>query len=156
MKNGDAVKYDDGKIDLTLIPWEFMSRHNSDYALIKPLYLWWTKRVDALDVPQLMDSAYRSFGIDFVENLTAALNDSVHKYPAWNWYKGMSAHRLYAAACRHYLAFTRCEEQDIESGLSHLSHLASYAVMIQRCIDDRPEFPTGDAIASERADWSAA
>lgn len=44
------------------------------------------------------------------------------KYAPRNWEKGMPWGRMYAAAQRHLLAFWSGEDNDSESGLSHLAH----------------------------------
>lgn len=44
------------------------------------------------------------------------------KYKAWNWMKGMDWSVPYACAMRHMAAWQRGEENDPESGESHLDH----------------------------------
>ena len=46
------------------------------------------------------------------------------KYSSWNWAKGMAYSRLIGAAMRHLFAWTRGQDKDPETGLSHLAHLA--------------------------------
>lgn len=53
-----------------------------------------------------------------------------HKYTANNWRKGFKYSRLYDAALRHLLAHISGEDNDPESGLSHLAHCVSCLLMI--------------------------
>ena len=50
------------------------------------------------------------------------LNYGAQKYGADNWRAGISARRLISAALRHILAFNDGEDNDPETGLSHLAH----------------------------------
>jgi hypothetical protein len=44
------------------------------------------------------------------------------KYSPWNWFNGMKHSRLIGAAFRHLAAYQQGEDNDEESGLSHLAH----------------------------------
>jgi Domain of unknown function (DUF5664) len=58
-------------------------------------------------------------------NQTAAvLAFGAQKYAEHNWRKGFAWSRPLAAAMRHITAFNDGEDQDPESGLSHLAHAA--------------------------------
>ena len=50
------------------------------------------------------------------------LNYGAQKYGDDNWRGGISARRLISAALRHILAFNDGEDNDPETGLSHLAH----------------------------------
>jgi hypothetical protein len=52
------------------------------------------------------------------------------KYGQWNYQKGMYWMRLCGSMARHLTAFIRGENNDKESGLSHLAHLAYDAAMV--------------------------
>lgn len=121
-----ALKYDAGKPDLTLIPWDTIALRP---ALIVPLYWWWRGDRDARSAVDAMRPAWAADGRDFVADAAAAFNYGAGKYGAWNWEKGLAARRIYAAACRHYHAIERGEPADPESGLDHHCHLAACAVM---------------------------
>lgn len=67
------------------------------------------------------------------------------KYPDRNWEKGMSYGRLFASVMRHLWAWWRGEDNDPESGLSHLDHaaccihfLSAYTKHEGQGTDDRP------------------
>lgn len=74
------------------------------------------------------------------------------KYAAWNWAKGISYSRLYDGIQRHLNAFWGREDNDQESGLSHLLH-ASCGLMflymmtlIRPDLDDRYKPETKETI----------
>lgn len=58
----------------------------------------------------------------FIEAIAAVLDFGAKKYGARNWEKGMSWSRVYGALLRHMLAWQRGENDDPETGLSHLWH----------------------------------
>lgn len=67
------------------------------------------------------------------------------KYAAWNWAKGMAWSVPYASALRHLAAWQAGEENDPESGLSHIDHaicnlrmLKHYGTFYKEG-DDRPK-----------------
>jgi hypothetical protein len=53
------------------------------------------------------------------------LTFGAQKYEDHNWRKGFKFSRLLSATMRHLFAFTRGEDLDPESGLSHLAHAAT-------------------------------
>ena len=57
-----------------------------------------------------------------MEEVAKVLTFGSAKYGAYNWQKGIESGRLIAACLRHVFAFMRGEENDPESGLSHLAH----------------------------------
>lgn len=132
-----GIKHDAGKLDLTLIPWGSLW-FTKQSALILPLYLWYRHGLEASTVFENMRGAYEGRGRDLIVDAAAAMNYGARKYEAWNWEKGISRKRLYAAACRHYHAIERGEETDPESGLSHYEHFAFYPLAIFAAIDDEP------------------
>lgn len=75
-----------------------------------------------------------------------------NKYTANNWRKGFKYSRLYDAALRHLFAHISGEDNDQESGLSHLAHCVSCLLMIinfqitSKGDDDR--FKSGEIIAT--------
>ena len=56
--------------------------------------------------------------------MVAVLTFGANKYEDRNWEKGMAYSRPYAAALRHLLAWWTGEDNDPETGLSHLDHAA--------------------------------
>jgi hypothetical protein len=78
-----------------------------------------------------------------VEEVAHVLSFGATKYGDWNW-TGLSVSRLYGAALRHLFAFWRGEDNDPETGRSHLAHAACCVLMAleqmlhRREYDDRP------------------
>lgn len=60
--------------------------------------------------------------MEAVEVIAQVLAFGAMKYAPWAWYAGMDYGRLLAAALRHLSAFQQGEDNDPESGLSHLAH----------------------------------
>lgn len=133
-----GVKFDDGKPDYTLIPWDIVGYGVEDTQLIMPFYRWWRGSISASEcTAQVLMAYYERASLDFVDLLAQSLNYGATKYAPWNWEKGISRHRLYAAACRHFKAIydLGAGAKDAESGLYHTAHLAFYAVAIHKAID---------------------
>lgn len=55
------------------------------------------------------------------------------KYGRYNYSEGMEASRLVGAALRHILAWQQGENQDPESGASHLGHARCCLAMLLEC-----------------------
>lgn len=51
------------------------------------------------------------------------------KYDDWNWCKGMRYGRILAACLRHVFQFLGGEDNDKESGFSHLAHAGCCIMM---------------------------
>ncbi len=132
-----GVKFDDGKPDYTLVPWDIVGYGVVEAQLIMPFYRWWRGSISASDCTDQVISAYESLMLDFIGQLSLSLNYGATKYEAWNWEKGISRKRLYAAACRHFKAIYDhgMSARDAESGLYHTAHLAFCAVAIHKAID---------------------
>jgi len=87
-----------------------------------------------------------------IEALAQVLTDGANKYGDRNWETGMKWSRLYAALFRHMLAWWQGENEDPDSGRSHLWHalfcVSSLVAYEQRGVgsDDRP-------VDTDLADW---
>lgn len=81
---------------------------------------------------------------DAVEALAQILTDGAVKYGQRNWERGMAWSRPYAALLRHLLAWWGGQDEDPESGHSHLWHVLTNAAFLvayeRRGVgeDDRP------------------
>ncbi len=135
--NTAGMKFDDGKPDYTLIPWDIVGYGVVEAQLIMPFYRWWRGDISTSDCTAGVLEAYNANVLDFVDLLAQSLNYGAIKYEAWNWELGISRKRLYAAACRHFKAIYDhgLDATDKESGLPHLASLAFYAVAISKAID---------------------
>ncbi len=136
-----ALKFDTGKIDLTLVPWNYVARR--EYAvLILPLYTWYRGYITPDDVVNQMREIWIQHGRCLIKDMAGAFNFGAVKYEPWNWEKGISKKRLYAAACRHYLAIesgetTYTETWDgVEYEQNHWWNLAWYAAAIHAARED--------------------
>ncbi len=105
---GGAIKLDDGKLMLDLIPPEA------------------------------------------IEGLAEVLTYGAKKYEHRNWEKGFNWMRVYASLQRHLLEFSKGNDIDEESGLSHLHHaLANISFLVtfqdrKTGTDNRPTTTKGD------------
>lgn len=61
------------------------------------------------------------------------------KYAAYNWH-GLSCSRLFAAALRHLWAWWRGEDNDPETGQSHVAHAACCVLMVLDQVRERPQY----------------
>lgn len=76
--------------------------------------------------------------------IAKVLDFGAKKYDPWNWAKGIKYTRIYGAILRHLWSWYRGEDNDPETGISHLAHagcgilfLLQYsATRLQ--FDDRP------------------
>jgi len=80
-----------------------------------------------------------------ITEMAKVMDYGAKKYGShWNYRKGMSWMALLGSCSRHLTAFIRGENNDQESGFSHLAHLACDAAMCFEYIrshpslDDRP------------------
>lgn len=76
---------------------------------------------------------------EFLEGVAQAQAFGAKKYGDYNFCKGLAYTRLLDAAMRHLLAFTWGENNDNESGESHLSHAAANINMLMYTIKNHPE-----------------
>ena len=92
------------------------------------------------------------FPMHLMEEVVRVWEHGATKYAAWNWTKGMSWSIPYACIMRHLIAWMwRGEENDPESGCSHLAHVVCNVMMLMHYAkfypegDDRPlkEFDYG-------------
>lgn len=60
--------------------------------------------------------------LDALVEVGRVLTYGATKYGARNWEKGMAWGRLLGAAFRHLFAWARGEDNDPETGFSHLAH----------------------------------
>lgn len=81
---------------------------------------------------------------EFMEALAWVLTFGAEKYGDRDWEKGMPYGRIFAAMMRHVWAWWRGENNDPESGKSHLWHAAACVCFLvtyearQSGEDDRP------------------
>jgi dATP/dGTP diphosphohydrolase len=76
--------------------------------------------------------------------IARVLDHGAEKYGEYNWCKGFKASRLFAALMRHLWAWWSGEDNDSETGFSHLAHAACCLLFMMdlrhtRLEDDRPK-----------------
>lgn len=67
---------------------------------------------------------------ELLEEVSKAFMHGEKKYGRYNYRSGMDWHRLIAAAFRHITAFNEGEDNDSESGFSHLGHAGACIAML--------------------------
>ncbi len=86
-----------------------------------------------------------------IEGIVKVLTIGAAKYSDRNWESGMSWSRVFAALMRHLWAWWRGEDNDPETGESHLDHAACCILFLRtyaaRCIgtDDRLRGPYNES-----------
>ena len=84
------------------------------------------------------------FELSLIDEMAKVGTFGTKKYGRYNYRNGISYMRILGSCTRHLTAFIRGENNDKESGLSHLAHLAYDAAMLFDIIrlhpdyDDRP------------------
>jgi hypothetical protein len=78
--------------------------------------------------------------VEALERIAEVLTYGAGRYGDWNWSRGISWSRTYAAALRHLLAWFRGEDLDPESGLSHLAHCACNLIFLLQFSKTKKEF----------------
>lgn len=99
-----AVKFDDGKVEWSLVPFEAL------------------------------------------EGMAQVLEFGAKKYAAWNWTEGggFKWTRILGSCLRHLFAFMRGEDNDPESGLSHISHAQCNLLFLAYYIRNKDKFNKDD------------
>lgn len=67
---------------------------------------------------------------DVLEEVAKVFTFGATKYGARNWEKGFNYTRIIGSLLRHVFAWTRGEDKDQESGLSHLAHAICCAMFL--------------------------
>lgn len=67
---------------------------------------------------------------EFIEGLGAVLTHGGKVYGKYNWQKGISYHRVFSACLRHLYAWWRGQDNDPDTGLSHLYHCAANVMFL--------------------------
>ena len=84
----------------------------------------------------------------FIKALADLMTKSAKKYGKFNWALGQEFHTPFDSLQRHLLDFMSGEDNDKESGLSHLIHAAANCMIIWTSLQ------LGDKSLDTRFDWS--
>lgn len=141
---GSGARYNDGKVQLDLVPASFWELAFIDAALPELRHAAnFIKQVQTYsrecDVPPRFD-----FSIDDLECAARVFEYGTKKYAAWNWAKGMKWSIPIGCAFRHMVAIALGEESDPESGELHWGHVMCNLIMLQHFMRYYPE---GDDVA---------
>ena len=88
---------------------------------------------------------YDLFPPEALDEIAKVLTYGANKYDDRNWEKGIAYGRVFAATMRHLWSWWKREENDQETGISHLAHagcnvlfLLAYRLRHMNKWDDRP------------------
>lgn len=76
----------------------------------------------------------------WVMGASEVLTFGAEKYAPHNWRKGILLSRLLGASLRHIFAFMGGEDNDSETGLSHLYHASCCLMFASELHKTKPEF----------------
>lgn len=77
---------------------------------------------------------------DALWEISKVLGFGAQKYSEWNWYKGITFSRLFAAAMRHLWQWWRRKDYDAESHIRHLAHAGCCVLfLLQEVLEERTE-----------------
>jgi hypothetical protein len=81
-----------------------------------------------------------------LEGMVKVLEFGAKKYDAYNFAegKGLDYNRLISASIRHITSFSRGEDDDVESGLSHISHAACNLLFLSYFIAHKDRYTKND------------
>lgn len=74
-----------------------------------------------------------------LEPLVQVLMFGANKYAAYNWQKGLKVTETMESCLRHIHSFLSGEDNDIESGLSHLGHAEANLHFVIWMLKNRPD-----------------
>lgn len=77
--------------------------------------------------------------LEFLEETAKALGFGAEKYGRHNFKGGIEHSRLLAACLRHVNQYNAGQDNDPESGLSHLAHAAASLNMLVWMVKNKPE-----------------
>ena len=75
-----------------------------------------------------------------INEMAIAFTYGASKYAADNFKNGVAYRRLLDAALRHILAISNNEDEDSESGNTHIGHALASLAMLAYMMKNRPEF----------------
>ena len=83
---------------------------------------------------------------DSVEEILKVLEFGKRKYSAWNWAQGegFKYSRIFNSLLRHMFAWFRGEDNDPESGLSHLAHAGCNILFLIYFVKHKNKYKNND------------
>ena len=144
-----GLRYNKGKVDMSLMPIEYFSINISDSVSQKISYdlcHWFTTGTNEFALHDILNNLRKVHSIGALE-ISEVLNNGLKKYDARNWEKGMSWVTCYVSAQRHLDKMNKLGSKaiDDESKLKHIAHVACnimfllvYSTRFPE-LDDRPK-----------------
>ncbi len=85
--------------------------------------------------------------VDFesLEDMVRVLEFGAKKYAPNNWKKGLHTTEIIDSLLRHLFAYQRGEENDQESGISHIGHVLCNAMFLAHMMKFKPEMDDRNA-----------
>jgi hypothetical protein len=82
--------------------------------------------------------------VDFpsLEGTVRVLEFGAKKYAPHNWRKGLPTTEICDSLLRHTFAYLNGEDNDPESGLSHVDHIQCNAMFLKHMVQNRPDMDT--------------
>jgi hypothetical protein len=77
---------------------------------------------------------------DSIEEMVKVLEFGAKKYDEHNWKKGLPTVEICESMMRHIFAYLRGENEDTESGISHIGHILCNAMFLNYMQKNKPEF----------------
>lgn len=131
---GSAARFNKGKPDLSLVPLRVMARcfmkAENDSQMRTSLALACVGRFQETGDKEHLYAAMHQLGVDAWLLAAKVFEYGKGKYAPWNWTKGFQWSVPLACIGRHALKVFGGEENDDESGLSHIGHMACNIVML--------------------------
>jgi hypothetical protein len=144
-ERGSGARYNDGKPDLSLIPWwalptmQFTFDRVAECEALEVLGQFQRKQTPTR-LYVLVESLYGQSGwVTALRDAARVFEYGAKKYAAWNWAKGMAWSVPVACAARHLLAGAEGEIIDPESGLPHTGHVVCNVLMLLHFMEHYPE-----------------
>ena len=80
--------------------------------------------------------------VDFksMEPLVQVLEYGAKKYAPYNWTKGLPTTQICESLLRHTFAYLNGEDNDAESGCSHIGHIMANAMFLSYVMKNKPQF----------------
>jgi hypothetical protein len=74
-----------------------------------------------------------------LEDMVRVLEYGATKYSKDNWKNGLAVTEVMESLLRHCYAFLNKEDNDKESGLSHIGHIQANAMFLSYLLKNKPE-----------------
>ena len=130
----------------------YQSTHTTYFSSRTPNEIkdWHTTAPNVKDTATKHDTGKTDWSLvpwDAVEEIIKVLQFGAGKYSPWNWAEngGFKFNRLFNSSMRHFVAwFWRREDNDPETGLSHMAHLGCNVLFLLHYVLNGNKFKNND------------